>query len=95
MSNQLIDRDPGGDWRWNHPAIELEGGYDTPEAAVLAGIEAMRGAVDDGELSAGQARELAADARFALGTQEHHLGGTDADAFDALTSFEDEMAEEA
>lgn len=95
MSHELFGRDDAGAWRWNHPAIDLDEGFDTPEAAVQAGVEAIRGAVDDGRLGADQASELAADARFALGAQEHHLGGTDADAFDELSTFEAEMDERA
>lgn len=95
MSQHLIDRDDAGDWGWNHPAVDVEERFETPSQAVEAGIEALRGAVDDGALSASQARELAADARFALGTQEHHLGGSDQGAFEALSSFEDELASDA
>lgn len=95
MTRQLLDRDDEGGWAWNHPALDGEARYETPMEAVEAGIDALRAAVDEGTLSPDEARDIAADARFALGAQEHHLGGPDADAFTRLSAFEDALAEEA
>lgn len=92
MEDDVLTRAEEG-WRWNHPAIDPGGPFDAPLEAVEAGIEALRAAVDAGKLSPQAARDVAMDARFALGANEHHLGGPDADAFERLSAFEDELAE--
>lgn len=82
-----------GDWRWQVSALGLEQAYPTPDAAAEAGVVAIREAVEAGRLSASEARDVAMDARFALGTHEHHLGEEDAGAFSRLSELEDELAD--
>lgn len=93
MSSAPLIHTDAGDWRWEHPAVPVEGPFETVEAAVDAGLEALRADVDTGEVPAQAAADIAMEARFGLGAEEHHLGGTDADALAALSDFEDEMLE--
>lgn len=94
MTGPLV-RDADGDWVWRSEAITVEGTFEAPGAAVDAGIDALRAAVASGKLTREDAIDVAMDARFGLGAEEHHLGGHDSDAFEALSVFEDELREDA
>jgi hypothetical protein len=80
-------------WRWTDPRVDVDEAFEDPTAAVEAGAEALRRAVEEGQLSAEAAREVASEARFALGGHEHHLGGGDRGAFQRLAELEDELAD--
>lgn len=86
-----LARTAAGDWIWQTEALDLEEAYDSPGKAVDAGVEAIRRAVEAGRLDRETAVELAMDARFALGAEEHHLAGPDSDAFETLSNLEDEL----
>lgn len=80
-------------WVWLDDRVPVEEAFDTPTGAVDAGVQALREAVESGRLEASAAAELAADARFELGSNEHHLGGRDSGALETLSRFEDELRE--
>jgi len=85
----LARREEG--WTWLDDRVPVEAAFDEVGAAVDAGIEAMEAEVEEDRLSRQEAAELAADARFELGSNEHHLGGQDSAAIEALAAFEDEL----
>ncbi len=89
MSEPLVREE--GRWEWVHEAVDVEPAG-SPTVAVERGVRALRLGVEEGELSVGKARDVAMEARFALGAQEHHLGGEDAGAFEALEAFERELS---
>lgn len=91
MSEEPLVHDEDGNWRWQHDALPGEA-FDAPVQAVREGVIALQKAVDEDRLSPGEALDVAMDARFALGGQEHHLGGPDAEAFRMLSDVEDEFA---
>lgn len=94
MDEQILVRREEG-WVWHDERVPIGRSFDSPVDAVRAGVEAIRQSVNAGELSAEQAAELAADARFELGANEHHFGSEDAPAIDTLSQLEDELREEA
>lgn len=91
MSEEPLVHDEDGNWRWRHDVMPGKA-FDAPVQAVREGVFALQEAVDKGALSPGEARDVAVDARLALGSQEHHLGGPDAEAFQMLSDIEDEFA---
>jgi hypothetical protein len=82
-------------WVWLDDRVPVEEAYDEVGQAVDAGLQALEAEIEAGRLSADEAAELAADARFELGANEHHLGGQDSEAIEALVSFEDRIRERA
>lgn len=90
MSDEPIVHEDGG-WRWVDERVGLDESFDSPAEAVEAGVEALREAVDEERLSRQEARDVATEARFALGGHEHHLGAKDHAAFQALSELEDDL----
>jgi hypothetical protein len=80
---------------WLDDRVPVEEAYDEVGQAVDAGLQALEAEIEAGRLAADEAAELAADARFELGANEHHLGGQDSEAIEALASFEDRIRERA
>lgn len=90
MDAEILARRERG-WVWLDDRVPVDEGFDEAGQAVQAGVEAIEARVDRGELDAEAAAELAADARFELGANEHHLGSRDSAAIQALVDLEDEL----
>ena len=82
-------------WVWLDERVPVEEAYDEVGEAVEAGLSAIEAEIEAGRLGRAAAAELAADARFELGANEHHLGGQDSEAIEALASFENRIRERA
>lgn len=91
MPDEPIVHEEEGTWRWVDERVGLEEAFESPVEAVEAGVAALREAVDEERLTRGQARDIAMEARFALGGHEHHLGADDREAFQALSELEDDL----
>lgn len=90
MQAEILARTAEG-WEWLDDRVPVDEAHDEPTAAVEAGLDALETEVEAGRLDREAAGELAADARFELASNEHHLGGRDSEAIEALRGFEDEM----
>jgi hypothetical protein len=82
-------------WVWLDDRVPVEEAYDEVGQAVDAGLQALEAEIEAGRLGRAAAAELAADARFELGSNEHHLGGRDSEAIDELSRFEQRLRETA
>lgn len=90
MQAQILARQEEG-WVWLDGRVPVDEGYETAGRAVEEGLAAIERELEAGRLEAEQAAELVADARFELGSNEHHLGGRDSEAIQALVEAEDEL----
>jgi hypothetical protein len=88
MDAEILARRERG-WVWLDDRVPVDEGFDEVGQAVQAGVEAIEERVERGELDRDEAAELAADARFELGANEHHLGSRDSAAIQTLVDFED------
>lgn len=93
MPDEPLVHEGEGTWRWTDPRLGLDEAFEAPTDAVEAGAEALLAAVEEGRVDAREARDLARDARFALGGHEHHLGADDRGAFDRLSELEDQLSD--
>lgn len=92
MHAEILARRSEG-WVWLDDRVPVDEGFEEVGRAVEAGLAALEAEIEAGRLAPAEAAELAADARFELGSNEHHLGGRDSAAIEALGSFEDEVRE--
>jgi hypothetical protein len=90
MQAEILARRSDG-WRWIDDRVPVDEPYDTPTRAAEAGAEAIREAVEAERLDREEAVELAADARFELGANEHHMGSADSTAIATLADLESEL----
>lgn len=94
MRAEILERRSEG-WVWLDDRVDVDAGFETSTEAVEAGLAAVDAALEEGDLGAEEAADLLADARFELASNEHHLGGQDSDAIDALADREEELRAEA
>lgn len=94
MHEEILARRSEG-WVWLDDRVPVDEGFEEAGEAVDAGLAALEAELEAGRLDREEAAELATDARFELGSNEHHLGGQDSAAIEALADFEDEVRERA
>lgn len=90
MDAEILARRADG-WVWLDDRVPVDEAFETPAQAVEAGLAALDQRVGEDEMGPAEAAELAADARFELGANEHHMGSEDSAAIEALVAFEDAM----
>lgn len=90
MDAEILAREAEG-WVWLDERVPVEEAFETPGEAVEAGLASIEAQLAEDRIAAEEAAELVADARFELGANEHHLGGADSAAIEALVGFEDQL----
>lgn len=94
MQAEILARREEG-WVWLDERVPVQEAFETAGQAVEAGLQATEEELAAGRLDPREAANLVADARFELGSNEHHLGARDSQAIQALVAFEDELRDRA